>query len=171
MVDPSKDPAPTDPMFAELRRRHPDVEVVLLPSPTPADHPPLAGPGQVRALRSHVDAVLAALSTDLGLDADRTVRLWWQQAHPLCHRRVVRAGFTDETGGRAPVDLLRAAGDALVALGWDARPAADGSPRLRAVAGPVEVVAEATPVALAVRLTSEPVWAAPEALEGAEAAS
>lgn len=170
MTDPTSDPALTDPMYGELRRRHPDVDLVVLPSATPDDHPPLAGPGQVRALRSHVDAVLTALSGQLGLEPEGAVRLWWQQAHPLCHRRVVRAELVDAAGG-PPTQLLRRTADALVALGWDARPAADGSPRLRAVAGPVEVVAEATPTALAVRLTSEPVWAAREALADGEAAS
>lgn len=171
MADPTNDAALADPMFSEVRRRHPDVDVVLLPSPEPGAHPPLAGPGQVRALRSHVDAVLTTLSGHLALEPDQTVRLWWQQAHPLCHRRVVRAGFGDPTGERTPVDLLREAADALVALGWDARPAADGSTRLRATAKPVELVAEATPVALAVRLTSEPLWAALEDLEDTESAS
>lgn len=158
-------------MFGELRRRHPDVDIVLLPSPDPGDHPPLAGPGQVRALAAHVDAVLSAVAGQLGLRPDQTVGLWWQQAHPLCHRRVVRASFTDETGDRTPVVLLRDAADALSALGWEVRPAADRSPRLRALAGPVELVAEATPAALAVRLTSEPVWAAAETFQDAGVAS
>ena len=169
MANPLSDPALADPMFRELRRRHPDVDVVLLPAPDPAAHPPLAGPGQVRALRAHMDAVLGAVGGRLGLEPEEPVRLWWPQAHPLCHRRVVRSAFRDE-GRRTPVELLRETADALVALGWDTRPSADRSPRLRAVAGPVELVARATPDALAVRLTSEPLWAADETLEDGEVA-
>ena len=171
MTDPALDPPPPDPMLGELRRRHPDLDVVLLPAPAPAAHPPLAGTGRVRGLRAHLDAVLATLAGDLGLAPEEVVRLWWEQAHPLCHRRVVRAGFADTDGRRTPVDLLRQVADALVALGWDVRPAADGAPRLRAVAGPVEAVAAATPSALSLRLTSEPVWSAPEAREDGEPAT
>lgn len=171
MADPTSDPALADPMFHELRRRHPDVDVVLLPAPEPDSHPPLASTGQVRALRAHVDAVLATLSRRLGVQPRESLGLWWQQAHPLAHRRVVRAAFVSGSPDRPPSDLLRTVADELVALGWETRPAADGSPRVRAVADPVEVVAEATGSALAVRLTSTPLWVAPQALADDEAAS
>ena len=47
-------------------------------------------------------------------------------------------------------------GTLLASYGWDARPAADGSHRIRAVAGPLELVATANPTSLGLTFTTAP---------------
>lgn len=164
MPQPSPDPALADPFFRPLRLAHPDVDIVLLPPPG-AVGPGLApaGPGQVRALRRHAAAVLDALVSRLGRDASDVGGYWWTQAHPDVHRWVLTASFAD-LGPGGGVALLRRIGDTLLDLGWDARPAADGRPRLRGVAGPVELVASAYDDAVAVTITTDAVHAPADVL-------
>jgi hypothetical protein len=168
MPQPVPDPALADPFFRPLRLAHPDVDIVLLPPPVPVDRGvPVASPGQVRALQRHATAVLDALASRVGREASDVRGYWWTQAHPEVHRWVLTASFTglDPGGG---VALLRHIGDALLELGWEARPAADGRPRLRAVAGPVELVASAYDDAVSVTITTDAVHAPADVLEVAQ---
>jgi hypothetical protein len=99
--------------------------------------------------------VLATLSERLEHQPTARVDHWWSQAHPEVRRWVTAASYGD-LGDEGAVPLLRRLADTLVHLGWDPRPAADGSPRVRGVAGPFELVAEAHGDAVSVSITSDP---------------
>lgn len=148
------DPALADPMLHEVRRRHPDVDIVLLPPSAPLDEPS-ATAAQCHARMQHADRVLATLSERLDHEPTARVDYWWSQAHPEVRRWVTAASYGQPGDGGA-VPLLRRLANILVHLGWEPRPAADGSPRVRGVAGPFELVAEAQGDAVSVTITSDP---------------
>lgn len=177
------DPALSDPLFAELRRRHPDVDIVMLPAAPPVpDDAPVATEGQLLALTRHVEAVLDAVSARVGVAPQVSARFWHEQATPLLRTWTVKAvlpldetvlddaaGPDDETGPgdgadaghEAGLALLRQVGDTLLALGWEAKAATD-PPRLRAVAGPVEVTARIGTAGVVLVLETIPQHAAAE---------
>jgi hypothetical protein len=163
----SPDPALADPMFRALRQRHPDVEIALLPPPAPITDRPPATPAQCRAIQAHAGAVLARVAAALGREPDQRVQHWWGQAHPEMRRWVVSATFGAPDGDG--LGLLRGLGDTLARLGWDPRPAADGSPRLRGVAGPCELVASADDESVSVSVRCDPMYV-PQSMLGAGAA-
>ncbi|PUA79020.1 hypothetical protein [Nocardioides currus] len=156
-MDDPEDAVAADPMMRVLRERHPDVDIVLLPPVEPILDRPSATWAQCRALQHHADTVLATLSLNLGHEPATRVDYWWSQAHPEVRRWVTAASYADlgDDGARA---LLRALGNLLVRLGWEPRPAADGSPRLRGVAGPFELIASAADDAVSVNITSDPLY-------------
>ncbi|WP_457205871.1 hypothetical protein [Nocardioides sp. P5_C9_2] len=147
------DPALADPMLRELRERHPDVDIVLLPPVRPLDVP-VATTAQCRSRMRHADRVLTTLSERLDREPTTRADYWWGQDHPEVRRWVTAAAFGD-LGDEGGVALLRRLADTLVQLGWEPRPAADGSPRVRGVAGPFELVARATDDAVSVTITSD----------------
>lgn len=153
-ADPA-DPAAADPMMRVLRERHPDVTIVLLPPIEPLRDEPSATAAQCRALQRHAASVLATLGASLGRSPSTQVAHWWSQAHPDVRRWVSAVSFDGLDEGE-PLALLRSVGNELVRLGWDPRPAADGSPRVRGIAGPFELIATASSDAVSVRLTSDP---------------
>ena len=63
-----------------------------------------------------------------------------------------------DLGDEGAVPLLRLLGNLLARLGWEPRPAADGSPRIRGVAGPFELIASADGDAVSVSITSDPLY-------------
>lgn len=150
------DPLSEDPFLRTLRARHPDVDVVVLP---PAVAAPAEEPAAVREQARHVvaraRATLAAVSARIGREPSAAVDLWSSHDRTGRRRRIARAAF-DELEPGVPVALLREVGDALLALGWDARPYADGSPRLRAVMQDLVCEAEATGQSVVVEVTSVP---------------
>ena len=133
------DPALVDPMMRDLRERHPDVDIVLLPPVRSIDQP-AATPAQCRSLTEHADKVLATLSQRLEREPTARADYWWGQDHPEVRRWVTSAAYGD-LGDEGAVPFLRRLANTLVHLGWEPRPAADGSPRVRGVAGPFEIVA------------------------------
>lgn len=145
-----------DPMMRTLRERHPDVDIVLLPPVEPILDQPSATPAQCRALQQHADAVLATLSLHVDREPSTRVDYWWSQSHPEVRRWVTAASFADL--GDGALTMLRDVGNLLVRLGWEPRPAADGSPRLRGVAGPFELIASAADDALSINITSDPLY-------------
>lgn len=147
------DPALADPMLRELRERHPDVDIVLLPPVQPLDAP-AATAAQCRSRMQHADRVLATLSERLEREPSTRADYWWGQDHPEVRRWVTAAAYGD-LGDEGGVPLLRQLANTLVHLGWEPRPAADGSPRVRGVAGPFELIAQATAEAVTVTLTSD----------------
>lgn len=146
-----------DPMMRVVRQRHPDVNIVLLPPVEPILDRPSATSAQCRAIQKHADAVLATLSR--GVDHEPTTRVdyWWSQSHPEVRRWVTAASYGGLGDGDA-ISLLRSLGNLLVRLGWEPRPAADGSPRIRGVAGPFELIASAQSDIVSINLTSDPLY-------------
>jgi hypothetical protein len=148
------DPALADPMMRELRERHPDVDIVLLPPVHPLDEP-VATAAQCRSRMQHADRVLTTLSERLDREPTARADYWWGQDHPEVRRWVTAAAYSD-LGDEGAVPLLRRLANTLVQLGWDPRPAADGSRRVRGVAGPFELIAEARGDAVSLSITSDP---------------
>ena len=155
-MDP-EDLVAADPMMRTLRERHPDVNIVLLPPVEPIVDQPSATPAQCRALQQHADTVLATLSLNvLQREPSTRVDYWWSQHHPEVRRWVTAASYADLGDGAVP--MLRAVGNLLVRLGWEPRPAADGSPRMRGVAGPFELIASALGDTVSINITSDPLY-------------
>lgn len=154
MATPPTDPALADPMMHELRERHPDVDIVLLPPVAPLTEPS-ATRAQCLARMQHAGRVLDTVSDRLDREPTARTDYWWSQQHPEVRRWVTAAGYGD-LGDEGAVPFLRRLADTLVHLGWDPRPAADGSPRVRGLAGPFELVARAAGDTVSVTITSDP---------------
>lgn len=144
-------------MMRVLRERHPDVNIVLLPPVEPIPDQPSATPAQCRAVQKHADTVLATLSLNVEHEPSTRVDYWWSQSHPEVRRWVTAASYAG-LGDQGAVPLLRTLGNLLARLGWEPRPAADGSPRIRGVAGPFELIASADGDAVSVSITSDPLY-------------
>lgn len=136
-----------DPMLGVLREHHPDVDVVLLPTPPtprPAEVDPVATPADLARLAQETDHLLDTLVARLTRHPswpqhpEREAR--WRHDrmasadHGLAHREslVVATGLAEGDN----VALLRASGNGLLGLGWQARPVPGSRPRLVARRGP-----------------------------------
>lgn len=155
-MDP-EDLVAADPMMRIVRKRHPDVNIVLLPPTEPILDRPSATPAQCRAVQQHAATVLATVSLNVEHEPSTQVDYWWSQSHPEVRRWVTAASYTD-LGDEGAIALLRSLGTLLARLGWEPRPAADGSPRIRGVAGPFELIASAAGDVVSVNLTSDPLY-------------
>lgn len=151
----ASDPALDDPFFAELRRKHPDVDIVLLPPP---DTSPPAGPphtiGQANATRRHATAVSAALWSRVGRTPTASVGLWWQQASPYLHRYVANSAVSglDE----AETDpLVSEIGRALLDLGWRPEPSPADQPSLMARVGTLDIKVTGNATSVCVEVVSD----------------
>lgn len=143
-----------DPFFDELRRRQPDIDIVVLPPDvTPADAP-VPEQGAETAYAEEVEAALDDLALRSGLrGGDRLGR--WRRTRGGAHRFRARLAYDDLTPQES-IALLRAVRDALVAApGWDARPVPGGGARLVATGpgGRLTVSAHATPSTHLVEVT------------------
>ena len=101
--------------------------------------------------------MLATLSLNVEHEPSTRVDYWWSQSHPEVRRWVTAASYAD-LGDDGAIPLLRTLGNLLARLGWEPRPAADGSPRIRGVAGPFELIASAAGDAVSVNITSDPLY-------------
>lgn len=161
------EPGPTgNPLIDVLRQRHPEVDVVVLPDPAvqraaaESALPPDAVGDAVAP-----DAVVTEVAT---LAQSLATRL---SAHPAWQAaEVARAGrwrrtpddhhwfeAVVEVSGLQPgenVALLRAAGNALLGLGWLAAPVSGDRPRLMARRGSFRATATARPDGLVVTVSS-----------------
>lgn len=128
------DPALADPMLRVLREQHPEVDIVVLPQTTPAPQSPELTLAQRSTLAADLDGalddLLAHLSTDPATGPVARDGAWrtdeWHQTWYEC---VAVVGPLEEGGNIA---LLRSTGQALVGLGWQARPVPGDRPRLMA---------------------------------------
>ncbi|MCY7395735.1 MAG: hypothetical protein LH468_06170 [Nocardioides sp.] len=151
---PSGDPALRDPLFGELRRRHPDVTLVLLAPPALPEAAPSPAPvTEVRAFEQRVRRALDDLVGTVGVEPGATTTLWWRQGASGVHRFVARAVFTDLP---TPVRSLGATYDELEDAGWRLRASSRPRPRFEGERGLLSVRAVAYPTALQVQVTSEP---------------
>ena len=146
----------SDPMMRIVRERHPNVNIVLLPPLEPILDRPSATAAQCRAFQQHAETVLATLARHLDSATSTRADHWWSQGHPEVRRWVTAARFGDLEC--EPVAAPRSLATLLSGLGWDPRPAADGSPRFRGEAGPFELIASAEGDAVSISITSEPVF-------------
>ena len=156
------------PMLGVLHERHPDVDIILLPGPPPppADGP-AATPAQLDALAEDtevaVDDLLARLVRDPAWSgSSQRESRWRRDAVGRTYREVVVV-VTDLAAGDN-VRLLRAVGNALLELGWTARPVSADPPRLAARRGPRSATAAVREGALQLFVGSGRVRAAEESV-------
>ena len=124
------DPTLDDPMLRVLRERHPEVDVVVLPQQAPPSVvPELAADGR-EGVAADADRLVDDLVARLDLGERTAARdgRWhtdeWDQSW---YEAVAVVGDLD-TGEN--IALLRSTGNALVGLGWQARPVPGDRPRL-----------------------------------------
>ncbi len=127
MPDESKaDPAATDPFWAPVRRRHPDVDIVLLPPEQAADEPP-AEPDPAQP--ADPDLLSRLWATAIGGDEPTETEERWVQG---------RLETTWTHGGGEPVDpataqgVVRRTAETLEQSGWHVLAPAEGLPRVQA---------------------------------------
>lgn len=135
------DETPSDPLFAALRRRHPDVDVVLLPpeEPAPSHRATEGDDAEVRArlaavelARERVLAVLLPLVPDLAAVAAAAPAFGGTEAQV---RGLVRLRGTSDAGPDLPQEVA----EALARLGWATR-VTGGSGAVGRVAGVLDDV-------------------------------
>lgn len=126
------DPLQADPMLRVLRERHPEVDIVVLPQGAPAREAPEVDPPGRDALAGDLERDLGDLLERLGSDAPlRSVqrdRRWHTDEWDQTWYEAV--AVVDDLAQGDNVALLRATGQALVDLGWQARPVPGDRPRL-----------------------------------------
>lgn len=135
MATASMDPADADPMFRGLRRRHPGVDVVLLPQPTPAEPRVPSLTQEQRASLAEdverlVDDLVARLSREPAWTAAQRFGQW--RTDEWDHVSYVTAAEVGELTGGGNIALLSAAGHVLLGLGWEAVPVPGDRPLIAA---------------------------------------
>ena len=123
------DPTLSDPMLRVVRERHPEVDIVVLPQPLPVPQLPELGSAQREAFAADLDRLLDDLLGRLpGTGSVERDGRWhtdeWDQSWYECV--AVVGGLADGDN----ITLLRATGNALIGLGWQARPVPGDRPRL-----------------------------------------
>lgn len=152
---PIGDPALRDPMFRDLRRRHPEVTIVMLPQrPVPLDMPQPVPLAEACALEERTRGALGQLVEAAGVEPAGVAALWWRQGPDGSHRFVTRATFMNLV---VPVAVMRAMYDHLEDAGWHVRAMSDPRPRFDGEHGPLRVRVDAYPTAVQVQVTSEPI--------------
>lgn len=162
MTASAPDPALADPMLRVLRERHPEVDIVVLPQTAPAPRAPDLTSAQRGALAGDVerslDDLLDRLATHPAAGQVRRDATWrsdeWDQTWYDCVAVVGPLGAGDNLA------LLRAAGRALVGLGWRARPVPGDRPRLEARRGGLSATATVRPDTIVMTLRTAKVRAA-----------
>lgn len=132
MATPRTDPALADPLFAELRQHHPEVDVILLPQPAPVPEVATATKEQRDALAAVldglVDDLLAWLSREPAWESVERSGQWHTDGRGQSYYEAVIVVRDLEAGSN--IELLRSTGATLVRLGWRARPVDGNQPRL-----------------------------------------
>ncbi|QIX27875.1 hypothetical protein ncot_15740 [Nocardioides sp. JQ2195] len=146
------DPSLHDPFLRVVRQEHPDVDLVILP---PAATPPRTeSPEVLRQARAAVQEsrrTLTRLLAETGRPESTMVDLWSTYARTGSRHRIARTLLADLPEAARTLEVV---GDWLLAEGWDARPCADGSPRLRAVRADLVLEATGHPTAIEVEIRS-----------------
>ncbi|MCF6379191.1 hypothetical protein L2K70_16385 [Nocardioides KLBMP 9356] len=155
------DPTADDPMLRVLRERHPEVDIVVLPQNAPAPVAPVLTADERDALAVGVERLLDDLLARLAL-GDRTATRegrWHTDEWDQTWYEAV--AVVEDLGRGENVTLLRSTGNALVGLGWQARPVPGDRPRLVARRrGGFEAAATVRPTALVVTVRTAKVRAA-----------
>lgn len=151
----SSDPAATDPFFRVLRERHPDVDVVLLPTTRPRPADPDAWDGDPDVVADDALEALRVVGVALGTDLPVGVRFW--KHHDEAAQQHLRV-MTSVAASGQEVPELRRLGQALLDLGWQARPLErEERPTLEALRDGHRLVAFAVEGGIDLVLTSRPV--------------
>ena len=155
------DPTLDDPMLRVLRERHPEVDVVVLPQNRPAPVAPVIAADELDGLAAGAEQLVDDLLARLPLGdhtASRDGRWHTDEWDQRWYEAVAVVGDL-RTGDN--VALLRSTGNALVGLGWQARPVPGDRPRLVARRhGGFEAAATVRPTSLVVTVRTARVRAA-----------
>lgn len=159
MSEPSMPPAiADDPFWRVVHQRHPDVNIVLLPEPVPAPAEPVPGTYQrAEWLSATCESTLNSIQERLGHAFDARTGFWVFGERTGQRQYAATAALSGLPRGEV-VTTLRAIGDALLELGWDARPSIDGTLAIRAVGDEMltRVEASESMIALEVRTAALP---------------
>jgi hypothetical protein len=151
----SPDPAAADPFFRVLRERHPDVDVVLLPPVRPRPADPDAWTGDPEVVVEDALEALRVLGVALGIDLPAGVRFWTHHEEAAQQHLTVATSFP--AAGHEVAELRRL-GQALIDLGWEARPLErQERPTLEALRDGHRLVAHVVVGGVDLVLTSRPV--------------
>ena len=157
------DPTRDDPMLRVLRERHPEVDIVVLPQSAPAPVLPVLAADRRDAVGGEVEHLLDdVLGRVAGGDREvaREGRWHTDEWDQSWYEAVAVVGDLDRGDN---VALLRSTGNALVGLGWQARPVPGDRPRLAARRrGGFEAVATVRPTSLVVKVRTTLVRVAAE---------
>ncbi len=158
------DPTLDDPMLRVVRERHPEVDIVVLPQSEPAPVAPQLAADERDALASGVERLVDDLLDRLVL-GDRPVARegrWHTDEWDQTWYEGVAVVKDLDPGDN--VALLRATGNALVGLGWQARPVPGDRPRLVGRRrGGFEAAARVRPTSLVLTMRTAKVRASQEA--------
>lgn len=160
------DPLQADPMLRVLRERHPEVDIVVLPQGSPARRAPEVDQLGRDALADDLERALDDLVDRLGSGAPlgSVLRDHRWQTDEWDQTWYEAVAVVDELAEGQNVALLRATGQALVDLGWQARPVPGDRPRLVARRrGGAEATATVRPTALVLTLRTAKVRVVEEA--------
>lgn len=124
----------TDPFFAVLRERRPDIDIVILPPDRPAPLDPATPPETARSAEV-VDATVAAVTARLP-DPEVDGPTWETFGTGLVRRRATLSAQTAEGG-----TILRALEQGFADAGWRSRLEVKAFHRWTAGRGDVDVVA------------------------------
>jgi hypothetical protein len=122
-----------DPFWSVVRRRHPDVDIVVLPPDDAPDLTPAPGTAPIHtgAARADFEGEVAAMWDQLGQPTERPVVRWTSAPN----RGAVALEGRIAVEGMAPDDaaaVLRRAEERLGAEGWHVLVPPDGLPRVAA---------------------------------------
>ena len=127
------DPAATDPFWAPVRRRHPDVDIVLLPPEQAGAEQPSTevtepvDPAEIEELFGDLVGILWKVAVGDTVPTEREQR--WVQDR-------VQTTWTHETGGQVDPAIaqgvVRRLADVLEQSGYDVLAPPDGLPRVQA---------------------------------------
>ena len=150
-------------MLRVLRERHPEVDFVVVPQKAPAPVAPEFASDERDVLATGVERLVDDLLARLDLRDRRATRdgRWHTDEWDQTWYEAVAVVGDLERGDN--VALLRATGNALVGLGWQARPVPGDRPRLVARRrGGFEAAATVRPTSLVVTVRTAKVRAAQE---------
>lgn len=126
------DPVTTDPMLRVLHERHPEVDIVVLPQPVTAPVAPevdaLECDALALALARSLDELLARVAPDPGTTPTARDGRWRHDEFGLTWFESTAVVGPLDRGGN--VAMLRATAQALIGLGWQARPVPGDRPRI-----------------------------------------
>lgn len=124
------DPTLDDPMLRVLRERHPEVDIVVLPQTVPAPVAPELASGERDAVAAGADRLVDDLIARLDLGGRTATRDGGWHTDEWDQSWYEAVAVVGDLGTGENVALLRSTGNALIGLGWQARPVPGDRPRL-----------------------------------------
>ncbi|MEV7398278.1 hypothetical protein [Aeromicrobium sp. NPDC092404] len=167
MSDGGRDVVANDPFWDVVRRRHPDIDLIVLDGPSPLDRPepgvePTIALEQARLIERGVDDAYDSIRHVLPANLPEPTKTWRGTAGG--HAYVVEKALR-EAGGEAGLELLRRLARELHDRGWAVEAAGDEQrPHLMATNGWIDLDARSGRAATQLTLAGPVVPVAPHDL-------